>query len=169
MPKRTLRKKAANGKASTGPAGRLFEVRRSSIHGRGGFALRTIPKGIRIIEYTGEKITWKEVWRRYPDDDAEGEQNHTFLFEIDDRHVIDANRGGNTSRWINHSCSPNCVVVGEEDRIFIEAGRTIRPGEELRYDYNIQLPQRHTPAVKQQYRCLCGARSCRGTILGKKS
>ena len=168
MAKSGARRGAAKKKAAHGPGGRLFEVRRSDIHGRGGFALRTIPKGTRIVEYTGEKITWKEVWRRYPDDEAEGEQNHTFLFEVDDQHVIDANRGGNTSRWINHSCSPNCVVVDEGDRIFIEAGRTIRPGEELRYDYNIQLDERHTPAVKRRYVCFCGARACRGTILGKK-
>jgi SET domain-containing protein len=157
---------AKNSAARSG--GRLFEVRRSSVHGRGGFALQTITRGTRVVEYTGEKINWKEVWRRYPDDDAEGEQNHTFLFEIDDKYVRDANHGGNSSRWINHSCNPNCIVVGEDDRIFIEARRTIKPGEELNYDYNIQLEERHTPAVKRRYLCRCGARGCRGTLLGKK-
>jgi uncharacterized protein len=150
------------------PRGRLYAVRRSPVHGKGAFALQTIPKGTRVAEYTGEKITWKEVWRRYPDDEKEGEQNHTFLFEIDDKHVLDANYGGNSSRWINHSCNPNCEVTGEGDRIFIEAKRTIKAGEELNYDYNIQLEERHTPAVKRRYLCRCGARNCRGTILGKK-
>jgi len=158
----------APGRPAGRPPGRLFAVRRSGVHGRGGFALQDIPKGTRVAEYVGEIITWKEVWRRYPDDEKDGEQNHTFLFEIDDRHVIDANRGGNASRWINHSCSPNCVVVGEGDRIFIESARRIRAGEELNYDYNIQLEERHTPAVKRRYLCRCGARNCRGTILGKK-
>lgn len=160
--------KRAAKKGAAGTRGHLFEVRRSGIHGRGGFALQIIARGTRITEYSGEKITWPEVWRRYPDDEAAGEQNHTFLFEVDDKYVRDANRGGNASRWINHSCNPNCIVIGEGDRIFIEAKRTIKPGEELKYDYNIQLEERHTPAVKKRYLCLCGARNCRGTILGKK-
>ena len=145
----------------------FYAVRRSGIHGKGAFALRLIKKGSRVAEYKGEIIDWDEVHRRYPDDDEQG-QNHTFLFEIDDEHAIDANVGGNSARWINHSCGPNCEAIGEGDRIFIEAIQTIRPGEELSYDYNIQLPERHTPAVKLRYRCCCGAEECRGTILGKK-
>lgn len=154
-------------KKSSTPRGRLFAVRRSGIHGRGAFAVQAIPKGTRLIEYKGQIIDWDRVNRLYPDDATEG-QNHTFLFEVDEERVIDANVGGNSARWINHSCAPNCEAVGEGDRIFIESIKPIRPGEELAYDYNIQLPERHTPAVKQRYLCRCGARKCRGTILGKK-
>jgi uncharacterized protein len=142
----------------------LFEIRDSGIHGRGAFALIAIPKGTRIVEYEGDVVTWGEVWRRYPDEDA-GAQNHTFLFEIDDDLVIDAAPGDWPAKWINHSCDPNCTAVGEDTRIFIEARRTIRPGEELAYDYKITLAGRHTTAVKARYRCRCGARRCRGTIL----
>lgn len=145
----------------------MFEVRRSGIHGRGAFALQPIPKGTRLVEYKGRIIDWDTVNKLYPDDDDEG-QNHTFLFEIDEERVIDANVGGNAARWINHSCAPNCEAVGEGDRIFIESIKAIRPGQELAYDYNIQLPERHTPAVKARYLCRCGVRKCRGTILGKK-
>lgn len=160
--------KSTQGKSSQ-PVGRLFIVRRSGIHGKGAFALQTIPKGTRLAEYKGEKIDWDTVNRRYPDEDDEGEdQNHTFLFEIDDEWVIDGNRGGNSSRWINHSCNPNCEAVGDDDRIFIEAIKTIPTGRELAYDYNIQLEEAHTPAMKKRYRCLCGARNCRGTILSRK-
>jgi hypothetical protein len=148
-------------------AGPLFAVRRSGIHGKGAFALRDIPKGTRLVEYKGRVIDWDAVNRLYPDDDP-GQQNHTFLFEIDADRVIDANVGGNSARWINHSCAPNCEAVGEGDRIFIEAIKPIRAGQELAYDYNIQLPERHTPVVKRRYECRCGARNCRGTILGKK-
>jgi SET domain-containing protein len=149
------------------PKGPYYAVRRSGIHGKGAFALRLIKKGTRVAEYKGEIITWEEVNRRYPDDDEDG-QNHTFLFEIDDDYVIDANVGGNSSRWINHSCGPNCEAVGEGNLIFIEAIKTIRPGEELGYDYNVQLTERHSPATKRRYLCHCGSRKCRGTILGKK-
>lgn len=161
------RRPARKADAATTPA-RLFEIRHSGIHGRGGFALTTIPKGTRIVEYKGDIITWAEVWRRYPDDESEGTQNHTFLFEIDDKRVIDATRRNFPAKWINHSCGPNCIATGEGDQIFIESLRTIRPGEELTYDYKITLQERHTPAVKARYRCLCGTRKCRGTILAPK-
>ena len=86
--------------------GRRVQVRRSGVHGKGVFALSTIPAGETIIEYVGERITWKEALRRHPHDPAQ--PNHTFYFHIDDQHVIDANVGGNASRWINHACDTNC-------------------------------------------------------------
>ena len=145
----------------------LYRVRRSKIHGRGVFAARKIPKGTRIIEYKGKRITYKLACELYPD--IEGEPTHTFLFELEDDLVIDAAQGGNSARWINHSCAPNCEAVEDDDqRIFIEAIRTIQPGEELGYDYNITLEERHTPREKQRWPCLCGAQDCRGTLLGKK-
>src|SRR5690606_21178365 len=108
---------------------RRFAVRRSPIHGRGVFALRKIRKGECIIEYTGERISHAEADRRY---EAEHEENdpHTFLFTVNDRVVIDAGRGGNSSRWINHSCAPNCETDERNERIFIYAKRDIMPGEE---------------------------------------
>ena len=148
--------------------GKLFEIRNSAVHGRGAFAVAKIAKGTQVVEYKGDIITWAEVWRRYPDDDADSTQNHTFLFEIDDKRVIDATPRNFPAKWINHSCDPNCAATGDGDQIFIEALRTIRPGEELAYDYKITLQERHTAKVKAQYRCLCGTRKCRGTILAAK-
>jgi len=63
---------------------------------------------------------------------------------------------------------PNCETTDEEGRIFIEARRDIAPGEELTYDYNLILEERHTPALKRANPCFCGARRCRGTLLGSK-
>ena len=145
---------------------RPFEVRNSRIHGRGVFATEPIANGTRLIEYTGEIITWKVADRRYADDGTNG--FHTFLFDIDGKKVIDAAVGGNAARWINHSCAPNCQAVGEGDRIFIEAIRYIRPGAELAYDYGFVFEERHTPELKARYKCLCGAKNCRGTMIAKK-
>ena len=146
---------------------RPFAIRRSPIHGRGAFATRFIPRGTRLIEYAGERITPEEADRRYPE--PPGEDHHTFLFAIDDTDVvIDAAVGGNAARWINHSCDPNCDAVVDGGRIYIEAIRDIQPGEELAYDYAFVLPERHTPAAKRRYPCSCGAATCRGTILAKK-
>lgn len=168
MTKQAKKSASKPNRSVTSPQGKLFEIRRSGIHGRGGFALQRIPKGTRIVEYKGEIITWAEVWRRYPDDESGTEQNHTFLFEIDDKRVIDATPRNWAAKWINHSCDPNCIATGDGDRIFIESIRTIRPGEELSYDYKITLQERHTPAVKARYKCMCGTRKCRGTILAPK-
>jgi uncharacterized protein len=142
-----------------------IKMRDSKIHGRGVFATRAIPKGTRLVEYKGERITWKQADDRYPD--VPGAPSHTFLFSVG-KVVIDANKKGTVARWINHSCNPNCEAVEEDKRIFIEAIRDIKAGEELGYEYNITFDERHTKALKERYKCLCGSKNCRGTLLGDK-
>lgn len=139
-----------------------FEVRRSAIAGRGAFATRTIPAGVRLIEYAGQRLTVAQAEARYPDTDG---PHHTFLFAIDDEVVVDAGVNGNAARWLNHSCAPNCDVVVDGRRLWIETIHDIEPGEELVYDYAYVLEERHTPAAKRKYPCHCGAITCRGTIL----
>lgn len=147
-------------------AGRRYGVRRSKIHGRGVFAVADLSKGTRLLEYLGERITPREADRRYA---IEHEHSpHTMLFSVDDKVVIDATRTGNSARFINHSCAPNCEAVEEEGRIFIETIRKVAAGDELTYDYNLVLEERHTPAVKRAHACFCGVRRCRGTLLGSK-
>jgi SET domain-containing protein len=147
-------------------AGRRVQVRRSGVHGKGVFALRPIRAGETIIEYTGEVITWKEALRRHPHDPSQ--PNHTFYFHIDDKHVIDANVGGNAARWINHACETNCEADETDGRVFIKARRDIRPGEELFYDYGLVIDERLTPKLKKEYPCHCGSARCRGTLLAPK-
>jgi hypothetical protein len=143
---------------------RRFVVRSSGIHGKGVFATTHIPAGTRLIEYKGKRLTEAQVDKRYANDD----DPHTFLFALDDGVVIDATLGGNSARWINHSCAPNCEAVDDGDQIYIETLRAIRPGEELSYNYGIELEERHTPEMKRLYQCRCGARRCKGTILQAK-
>ena len=143
---------------------RLISVRRSLIHGRGVFTRVQIPKGKRIIEYKGERISHEEADARYSA--LHATSPHTMLFTVNDQIVIDATRRGNAARWINHSCAPNCEIADENERIFIHARRSIRPGEELTYDYNLQLGEPHTRAAKRAHACYCGARHCRHTMLG---
>jgi len=142
-----------------------FDVRPSPIQGLGAFATRAIPAGTRLIEYAGERLTPEQADVRYPDSD---DRHHTFLFAIDDDVVVDAAVNGNDARFLNHSCDPNCDVVIDDQRLWIETIRDVEPGEELVYDYAFILPERHTPAAKRRYPCSCGARNCRGTILAKK-
>lgn len=141
-------------------------VRRSGIHGRGVFAREHIPAGTRLIEYTGERIDQEEGDRRYPWVDSV--PYHTLLFTIEDDLVVDGGVRGNLSRFINHSCDPNCASVIEDRRIYIESIRDIAPGEELAFDYQLITQGRHTPAARRRFPCYCGAAGCRGTLLMKK-
>jgi uncharacterized protein len=141
----------------------LFVLRRSTIQGTGAFAVRRIRKGQRIIEYTGERIDQKEADRRY--DDEAMRRHHTFLFAIEDDVILDAARGGNDARFINHSCDPNCQAVDEDGRIFIEAIRNIQPGTELTYDYRFERDPDDPDDREKLYPCNCGTARCRGTLL----
>lgn len=143
--------------------GRRLQVRRSGVHGKGVFALQPIEPGERLIEYTGEVIDWDEALRRHPHDVTQ--PDHTFYFALEDGRCIDALYGGNASRWINHSCDPNCEATEDQGRVFIEALRAIAPGEELNYHYGLTIDERRTPALKKRYACRCGAASCSGTML----
>jgi SET domain-containing protein len=152
-------------KAATN-TGRRIQVRRSGVHGKGVFALQDIAEGEVVAEYVGEIISWDEAQDRHPHDPAQ--PNHTFYFHVDADRVIDANYGGNASRWINHACEPNCETDEQNGRIFIMALRDITAGEELNYDYGLMLEERYTPKLKAEYPCWCGAPSCRGTLLAPK-
>ena len=147
--------------------GRRIQVRRSTVHGRGVFTLAEIAEGELIIEYTGEVIDWPEALRRHPHDPSD--PNHTFYFSLDSGQVIDAKHGGNSSRWINHACEPNCIADETDGRVFIRALHALNPGDELFYDYGLVLDERITAKLKKQYACCCGAASCRGTMLGRKT
>jgi uncharacterized protein len=138
-------------------------VRNSKIHGRGVFAARRIPKGTRIIEYVGDRISHAAADARYEDHDPN--DNHTFLFIVDRKTVIDAGVGGNAARFINHSCDGNCESVIEKSRVFIEATRAIEKGEELGYDYEIGREKDDPDNVDEIYACRCGSPKCRGTML----
>lgn len=147
--------------------GPRLQTRRSGVHGKGVFALCDLRAGERLIEYVGEIITWEEALNRHPHDPTN--PNHTFYFHIDDGRVIDAKHGGNSSRWINHSCEPNCEAdQTDEGRVFIKALRDIAPGEELFYDYGLIIDEPYTKKLKAEYACWCGAPSCRGTMLSPK-
>ena len=106
--------------------------RRSKLHGWGVFALERINKNTRIIDYAGELIDHAESLKRETRYLKRGE---IWCFTVNRRWVRDAHVGGNVARFINHACKPNCYsqIVGRT--IWIRAGRTIEPGEELTYDY----------------------------------
>ena len=155
---------------SNSTEGLPFEVRRSAIAGRGAFATRRLRAGQKIVEYTGERIDQAEGDRRY----AEGAMatHHTFLFTLGDDLLIDGGRGGNASRFLNHSCDPNVEAVihgdGPDATIWFHALKNIQPGAELTFDYKYERTDAHTEEDERFYACRCGAAKCRGTILAPK-
>ena len=150
-----------------------LSARLSPIHGNGVFATQSIKKGERIVRYQGKVRTHHQVDEDYGN---EKENGHTFLFTLNDYYVIDGNLEGNISRWLNHSCEPNCESQLAEDeqgrphkdRIYIHAIRNIKVGEELTYNYGIVLDEPHTVKLKKLWACKCGSKSCTGTILQPK-
>jgi SET domain-containing protein len=146
---------------------RPYVIRVSPTHGHGVFATRTIRKGARIIEYRGARLPRNVADERPASDPTDF--YHTMLFELADGNVIDASLHGNAARWINHGCDPNCEAMEYDDgRVFIFAKRTIRAGEELRYDYRLDYGGRMTRRAIAAFACRCGAPSCRGTMLSRR-
>jgi SET domain-containing protein len=150
---------------------RKIVARRSAIHGNGVFAVRR-SQGERVVEYKGRR-------RSHADIDAataEMPTGHTFLFaqrRVRDRRQI-WRHGALDQPQLR---APAEAVLkrprGEQrdqrkDRVFIEAIRAIKPGEELSYNYGITLAEAHTARLKKIWECRCGAKDCTGTMLQPK-
>jgi SET domain-containing protein len=163
--KKTVTKKRARRSppGRPGPVNEWMELRRSGIHGLGAFARTDIPKGTKIIEYVGEKINNAEADRRY--DDEKMKRHHTFLFILNSRTCVDAAFDGNESRFLNHSCDPNCETVITRGHIWVEALKAIPAGTELVYDYQYEDDPAYTDEDLRFYACKCGSPKCRGTIV----
>jgi SET domain-containing protein len=153
-------------KKLTKPLEKLYLVKASGVHGKGVFANSDVARGTLIIEYKGQVIDWDTALERHPHDPAQ--PNHTFYFSLDTGQVIDANVRGNSARWINHSCAPNCEAREKDGRVFIHAKRKLKAGEELFYDYGLVLDEEYTEQTQRDYLCLCGSAKCRGMMLADK-
>jgi uncharacterized protein len=147
---------------------RSLITRSSPRHGLGVFATAPIRRRALVIEYAGEVITHDEAERRYPTTGATEVPEHTYVLQLDEDRVVDANVGGNDARFINHACAPNLEPITIGDHVWLVALRDIADGEELGYDYAIELDERHTPAAKRRFPCRCGGATCRGTLLRPK-
>lgn len=126
-------------------------VKPSPIDGHGCFATQLFPKGRKIAEYEGERISRAEIARRLKG------ANRIHICAVNIYWAIDGSVGGNPTKYINHSCDPNCYIKIIYDRVLFFARRDIQPGEELTVDYVSSYHDDRTA-------CSCGAASCRGTI-----
>ena len=128
-----------------------IERKKSRLHGYGVFALETINKNKRIIDYAGELISNKQSESR---EDKYLSKGCIWVFRVNRNWSRDAAVGGNIARFINHSCTPNCwIEVDNKTRtIWVRAAKQIRKGQELVYDYNTEgdkvIPCRCRPGCK---------------------
>jgi SET domain-containing protein len=129
---------------------RGLDIKRSAINGKGCFAALFFPRGKKIAEYAGEKISTAEAMRR-------AHRRMLRICAIDSKWSLDGSRGGNGTHYINHSCAPNCYMKILYGHIQFYALRDIHPGEEITLDYESTL---HS----DKKRCTCKSANCRGTI-----
>lgn len=132
-----------------------------------GYGLRTdtdLKNGDFIYEYIGEVIpegTFRKRMRQYDDEGIK----HFYFMSLTKGEFVDATKKGNLGRFCNHSCNPNCYVdkwvVGDKLRMGIFAERSIKAGEELVFNYNVD----RYGANPQP--CYCGEDNCTGFIGGK--
>jgi SET domain-containing protein len=130
-------------------------IKSSGIHGAGAFAKSAIPKGTRVIEYVGERISKAESLARC-------EANNPFIFTLTDMEDIDGNVDWNPARFINHSCAPNCEAELSDERIWIVALRDIAASEEITFNYGYDLEG------YREYPCECGAEQCVGFMVAEE-
>lgn len=135
----------------------------SSIHGKGLFARKQYIRGDLVGEYRGRIISLAEV--NTTSSAADPDPAYTLLFSLSGDLFIDAGIKGNSIRFMNHSCAPNCRSVLEGTRIFLYARRRIAVGEELTYDYSLQPLDASDTA--DMYPCNCGSSKCRGSLLDR--
>ena len=143
----------------------MWLVKKSKVHGSGVFATKNIPKGKKIIQYIGDKITKSEGDRRselrikkYLNSKKTGS---VYIFELNKKYDIDGSPLYNKARYINHSCDPNCEVDIIDNQIWISSTKKIKSGEELTYDYGYTFD-------REDYRdhpCRCASKNCIGFII----
>jgi uncharacterized protein len=144
----------------------FIRLDQSPIEGTGVFAKRAIPRGTRVIEYSGDRVPIGEVYRLA----GAGTASRVYAFALDDTTAIDGARHGNDGRFFNHSCDPNCEPYVFDGHLYIYAMRDVLPGEELTFDYQLSPID---PAIQladdaTAYPCSCGAANCRGTLLRRQ-
>ena len=130
-----------------------LEVVRSAIDGHGVIAKRPFAADELIAEVDG--VAWN----------AQEDLNDRYSLKITEEILFDM---VDQTRWINHSCDPNCEAVEENGRVFMDAVCPIESGDEVTIDYNLYLEVRYTAALKREYACVCGTVQCRGTMLASK-
>lgn len=129
-----------------------------------GWGLRAeqeIKSGDFAIEYVGELIDEETCHKRIKQYHEQDIYDYYFL-TIDRDNIIDAYPKANLSRFMNHSCDPNCETqkwtVNGEVRVGLFANRDIAIGDELCFNYNLDC------LGNEKKECKCGSANCSGYL-----
>lgn len=133
-----------------------------------GFGVRTLealkPNQL-VIEYCGEVIP-KSLFLKRTQEYSQSGMKHFYFMSLKTDEIIDAQKKGNASRFINHSCNASCELqkwtVNSRVRMGIFAKREVGAGDELTFDYKFER------YGAQAQPCYCGEENCKGIIGGEK-
>lgn len=128
-------------------------VKKSTIRGKGVFALKDFEKDELILHMDGEVVETDNP-SRFPRE----MQDHLFPFDKKGgkiSYVIQEDPG----KYINHSCEPNAGIRNNRDIVAI---RKIRKGEEIFFDYSMNSIDARIDPWKMK--CECKSKNCRKTI-----
>ncbi len=125
---------------------KIVKVKRG-LAGLGLFAGEPIKKGEVIIEYIGNILNEEE---------AEKVKTNQYLFEVKKSKTIDGRVRWNIARYCNHACeeATNAESEIKKGRVFIQATKNIKEGEEIVYDYGEEFYKEHIAP----YGCRCLAK-----------
>ncbi|KAI5780556.1 hypothetical protein EDC01DRAFT_718816 [Geopyxis carbonaria] len=173
-----------------------FEIFKTALKGWGLRCREPLKKGTFIGLYLGEVVNPEEASKRAKMGD---EMKLSYLFDLDkfnkddqenrvddsedelskgmgedhkDSYAIDGRECGTYTRFINHSCDPNCVayavVSGRRDLevydLAMFTARNIAPFEELSFEYTMEDDHIPSASIKDTSKCHCGAANCRGFL-----
>jgi hypothetical protein len=123
-------------------------------NGRGLVAVRGFRTRERVMEVLGTVVSARAVWGWW----QSSPRRAANCFRLaGDRYLDPSGRAG---AFANHGCRPNVRVVARGDRLWFEAIRAIRPGDEVLHDYATLLGADDVWTM----RCRCGSRGCRGRV-----
>uniref|UniRef100_A0A8C9SZL9 [histone H3]-lysine(36) N-trimethyltransferase n=1 Tax=Scleropages formosus TaxID=113540 RepID=A0A8C9SZL9_SCLFO len=141
-----------------------FEVILTENKGWGLRAAKDLAPNTFVLEYCGEVLDHKEFKARVKEY-ARSKNIHYYFMALKNNEIIDATLKGNCSRFMNHSCEPNCETqkwtVNGQLRVGFFTTKGVSAGTELTFDYQFQR------YGKEAQKCLCGAPSCRGFLGGE--
>lgn len=138
-----------------------LELRETRDMGIGVFAKQNIPCGTVLGLFSG-------AVRPYGHLTPAQKPYSNFLFRHPEHGelYVDASAGGNWTRFMNHSCEPNCAFAralrcGHTRVIYARTRRDVQAGEELFVDYGVDYFEGSTE-------CRCGSGRCLSIKSGPK-